>query len=132
MLMGRLLDYLQKFATETTKANGIVSRKTISEWFGNKQSIQRNGYEDVLSLLENKQTYNITELCYLLISKFKTNKEEYFRYFNNEIDLNELNCKCRLIVTYLNSYLVKREKRALYELENLKIGDVLIKILKKL
>lgn len=47
--MGLLLDYLQKFATETMKANGIVSRKTISEWFGNKQSIQRNGYEDVLS-----------------------------------------------------------------------------------
>ena len=37
MLMGLLLDYLQMFATETKRANGIVSRKTISEWFGNKE-----------------------------------------------------------------------------------------------
>lgn len=49
MLMGLLLDYLQKFAADTAKVNGNVSRKTISEWFGNKQSIQRNGYEDILS-----------------------------------------------------------------------------------
>ena len=120
----------QLLILKNIRNNGIEYQTTLKHLMLSLLGLKQ--YEDVLSLLENKQTYNITELCYLLISKFKTNKEEYFRYFNNEIDLNELNEKCRLIVKYLNSYLVKREKRALYELENLKIGDVLIKILKKL
>lgn len=47
--MGLLLDYMQQYAEETRRANGMVSRKTISDWFGNKQAEQRNGYEDVLS-----------------------------------------------------------------------------------
>lgn len=49
MQMGLLLDYMQMFTNEAKKVNGNVSRKTISEWFGNKQAVQRNGYKDVLS-----------------------------------------------------------------------------------
>lgn len=47
--MGLLVDYTVQFANEAKKTNGIVSRKTISDWFGNKQAVVKNGYKDMMT-----------------------------------------------------------------------------------
>lgn len=49
MTMGLLVDYMNQFVAEASKTKGIISRKTISEWFGNKQAVKRDGYKDVMS-----------------------------------------------------------------------------------
>lgn len=49
MTMGLLVDYVKRFASEAKRCNGVVSRKTISEWFENKNAELKNGYKDVMS-----------------------------------------------------------------------------------
>lgn len=44
--MGVFVQYMCKFSSEHSDTKGTMSRKKISEWFGNKKAIKRNGYPD--------------------------------------------------------------------------------------
>ena len=51
--MGLLVDYMKQFAADASRSKGVISRKTISEWFENKQAVVKDGYKDVM-LFESK------------------------------------------------------------------------------
>ena len=126
----RELAHKQIMILMNLRNNGIEYKTTLKHLMFSLLGLKK--FDDVLKLLETKESYNISEMCVLLISKFKKNKEEYNMYYKKELPLNKLNDSYKNVLENLHCYLMKKEKRALSELENHKIGDVLIKILKKL
>ncbi len=110
--------------------NGVEYKATLKHLMFSLLGLKK--YDEVLKLLKNKKSYNITEMCVLLISKFKKNKDEYNIYYKEELSLNELDDGYKNVLENLHCYLINKDKRALLELENKNIGNVLLKILKKL
>lgn len=43
--MGSFVNYMYEFVKECNQANGIMTQKTISKWFGNKKAVKRDSFE---------------------------------------------------------------------------------------
>ena len=124
------LAYKQLMILKNLRNDGIEYKITLKHLTLSLLGLRK--YNEVLMILETKENYNITEICCLLISKYKMNTEEYNEYIKNEVLTEKLDDNYKSMLKNLHLYLTKREKSALLELKNYKIGDVLIKILKKL
>lgn len=89
-------------------------------------------YEQIIEILKNRQTFNLTEMTCLLVSKFYTNRKEYDRFLNEGIDYEMFDNNSLIYIKNLSKFLIKKDKKVLSELENNKIMLPVIKILKKL
>lgn len=125
-----VLAYKQLMTLKSSKNNGIEYKTTKKHLMFSLLGLKK--YDEVLNLLENNEGYNITDMCCLLICKYKENYDEYNKYFTSEILLKNLNENYKTLFENLHLFLTKNEKKALVELEKCNVGDVLIKILKKL
>ena len=87
-------------------------------------------YKKVISLLENKQNYKLTEMVCLLISYYAINKSEYNKIYNELITKirNENNKNCLIL---LHEVLNDKSKKRVIDLDKYNINKCIIEILKK-
>ncbi|MFA6661399.1 MAG: hypothetical protein WCS56_00030 [Bacilli bacterium] len=89
-------------------------------------------YHKVIQLLENIESFNLTFITCLLVSLYKTNKNEYQLFYKENILENDLSKNDKDYCNSLNSYLKINNKSILNTLSKYDLMGSVIKILKKI
>ena len=89
-------------------------------------------YEEILKdLNENNINNFITLTCYL-VALYKTNENEYFRYYSEELDVNTYDEVYQKYFISLNKYLIENDKKILKELQISDLHTAFSKIFKNI
>lgn len=88
-------------------------------------------YKEVLTMLENNEEMDLTEVCCYLISEYIVNKKEYENTIHDIIESNS-NYNNKNLFTLLDKYLKSKDKKTLLRIQQYNINLTLKEILKKM
>ena len=86
-------------------------------------------YDEIISLIEEKQSILITEFCEYLVALYKTNNEKYLQTLNETLNNSKNNDERISICKIMDEYLQNNNKKILNDLKGL-VLEVLIELLK--
>ncbi len=123
--------FKQKLSLMSIKSTYKILEKSVDK-YNIVSLLGLNRYSDIISILENGLSMNLTLLTCYMIAVFKEKgKKEYIKFFDDlGIELYEL--KDQEYLNTLNIILVSNRKSLLPKLENYEIEKWIINILKKI
>lgn len=88
-------------------------------------------FNTIINMFEKAEKMNKTEICCLLISLYKINKEFYKKYYLSITTSDICSRSDREFYEILNNIIVKKQKNLISDLESHKITTSVIEIMKK-
>lgn len=113
---------LQSFVNPEFEYNNTVKHLVIS-------ALALRKYDVIENILMNKKNITITELCCLLIAKYRINNIEYINMFNYYMSALK-KPEDKYTITCINNFLNNGEKKELSNLDNNNVLDSLIPAIK--
>lgn len=141
MIISSLLNignYEETLALTTKQIKTIKSLSIFDSYYKNATNcyyislLGLKKYEEILKdLNENNINNFITLTCYL-VALYKTNENEYFRYYSEELDVNSYDEVYQKYFISLNKYLIENDKKILKELQISDLHTAFSKIFKNI